>query len=112
MTRTTRTVQARDIQLRKLFHGLRGFGGWFRSSMFNRTQRLLNVTTSMTRRASAQSATISEAVAIVVSPENAPCALTRERATTHPLERPSYGRFCAVHVWPVLKCPPRAQPPR
>src|SRR5712691_668671 len=61
-----------------------------------RTQRLLNVTTSMTRRAPAQSATISEGVAIVVSPENAPCALTSERATTHPLERPP--------LWPVLSC--------
>ncbi len=50
----------------------------------------------MTRRAPAQSATISEGVAIVVSPENAPCALTSERATTQPLERPP--------LWPVLSC--------
>jgi len=50
----------------------------------------------MTQRAPAQSATISEGVAIVVSPENAPCALMRERATTHPLERPP--------LWPVLSC--------
>src|SRR6266851_317384 len=35
-------------------------------------------------------------VAIVVSPENAPCALTSERATTQPLERPP--------LWPVLSC--------
>ena len=61
-----------------------------------RTQRLLNVTTAMTQRAPAQRATISEGVAIVVSPENAPCALTSERATTHPLERSP--------LWPVLSC--------
>src|SRR5712692_6800626 len=52
---------------------------------------------SMTRRAPARSATISEVGAIGVSPENAPCSLMSERATTHPLER--------LPVWPVLGRP-------
>src|SRR2546422_4392089 len=51
----------------------------------------------MTRRASAQSRTISAGGAIVVSPENATCSLWSERATTHPLERPP--------LWPALRRP-------
>ena len=54
--------------------------------------------TSMTRRASAQSRTISAGGAIVVSPENATCSLWSERATTHSLERSP--------LWPAL-CRPR-----
>ena len=60
-----------------------------------RARHLRRVMTSMTRRAPPHSATISEVGAIVVSPETAPCALRRERATTHPLERPL--------LWPVLR---------
>src|SRR2546426_1643453 len=63
-----------------------------------RARRLGRVITSMTRRASAQSRTISAGGAIVVSPENATCSLWSERATTHSLERSP--------LWPAL-CRPR-----
>jgi hypothetical protein len=61
----------------------------------------------MTRRAPPRSATISPGGATRVSLENAACAPLSARATTLSLERPPYGRFCPVHVWPVLRCPPR-----
>ena len=65
--------------------------------------------TSMTPRALARSATISEGVAIELSLETR-LALTRADALQ--LTRLSvgpYGRFCPVHVWPVLRCPPRVK---
>ena len=71
-----------------------------------RARCLRSMMASMTRRAPPPSATISAVGATVVSPENTTRSLRSERATTHPLERPPYGRFCAVHVWPDLKCPP------
>src|SRR3989442_60372 len=68
---------------------------------------LWSVMTSMTPRALARSATISEGVAIEVSPET---RLALARADALQLTRLSvgpYGRFCPVHVWPVFRCPPR-----
>src|SRR5207245_2994998 len=62
-----------------------------------RTRRLRRVIPSMTRRAPAQSRTISAGGAIVVSPENATCSLWSERATTHSLECPP--------LWPALRRP-------
>jgi hypothetical protein len=41
------------------------------------------------------------------TPENVACSVVHGRATTHSLGRCPYGRFCPVHVWPVLRCPPR-----
>ena len=62
----------------------------------------------MTRRARAHSATISEGGALSGYGENGACALITDRATNIPARASrSFGRFCAVHLWPDLKCPPR-----
>ncbi len=37
------------------------------------------------------------------------CAATRSTLQPSRLECPPYGRFCPVHAWPVLRCPPRLE---
>ena len=60
----------------------------------------------MTRRALARSATISAGAAIEY-PLKTRLALPGTAALQHTrLGADAYGRFCPVHVWPVLKCPP------
>src|SRR5437879_12758927 len=62
---------------------------------------------AMTRRASARSATISAGAAIAVllkTPLARSCTATLQHTRLGAL---AYGRFCPVHVWPVLRCPPR-----
>ncbi len=62
---------------------------------------------SMTRRALARSATISAGAAITV-PRKTRLARSGTAALQHSrLGAAAYGRVCPVHVWPVLRCPPR-----
>src|SRR5438445_13361858 len=64
--------------------------------------------TAMTRRALARSATISAGPAIAVllkTPLARSCTATLQHTR---LGAVAYGRICPVHVWPVLRCPPRA----
>ena len=63
---------------------------------------------SMTRRALARSATTSVGAAIAVLRKTR-LALSGTAALQHTrLGADAYGRFCPVHVWPVLRCPPRS----
>ncbi|TMK25141.1 MAG: long-chain fatty acid--CoA ligase, partial [Actinobacteria bacterium] len=63
--------------------------------------------TSMTRRALARSATISAGAAIAV-PLKTPLARSCTATLQHTrLGAVAYGRICPVHIWPVLRCPPR-----
>src|SRR5206468_10198225 len=41
------------------------------------------------------------------TPENAACSVRPGRATTHSLGRCRLWPVLPVHVWPVLRCPPR-----
>src|SRR5882672_4957184 len=62
---------------------------------------------AMTRRALARSATISAGAAIAVPPKT-PLARSCMATLQHTrLGAVAYGRICPVHVWPVLRCPPR-----
>src|SRR6266513_5869101 len=63
---------------------------------------------SMTRHALARSATISAGAAIAV-PRKTRLACSSMAALQHSrLGAVAYGRICPVHVWPVLRCPPRS----
>src|SRR5438874_5356791 len=67
---------------------------------------------SMTRHALARSATISAGAAIAV-PRKTRLACSSMAALQHSrLGAVAYGRICPVHVWPVLRCPPRLGGPR
>src|SRR6267142_2291267 len=67
---------------------------------------------AMTRRALARSATISAGAAIAVPPKT-PLARSCMATLQHTrLGAVAYGRICPVHVWPVLRCPPRLVPIR
>src|SRR5437660_10895110 len=62
---------------------------------------------ALTRRASARSATISAEAAIAVLLKT-PLARSYTATLQHTrLGAVAYGRICPVHVWPVLRCPPR-----
>src|SRR5882672_11798047 len=62
---------------------------------------------SMTRRAFARSATISAGTDTAV-PRKTRLAQSCTAALQHTrLGAVAYGRICPVHVWPVLRCPPR-----
>src|SRR6266850_4829522 len=64
---------------------------------------------AMTRRALARSATISAGAAIAVPPKT-PLARSCMATLQHTrLGAVAYGRICPVHVWPVLRCPPRTE---
>jgi hypothetical protein len=72
-------------------------------------------TVRMTHRALGPRTRAAERSHIRIPPSTSPrTAFTRHlldhqqtRYTTLTLGRPLYGRFCPVHVWPVLRCPPR-----
>jgi hypothetical protein len=71
-----------------------------------RAGALWRVMPSMTRRALARNATISAGAATPVLREARPALSGLAALQNTRLGADAHGRFCPVHVWPVLRCPP------